>query len=72
MGTFKEGQVVSVFFVTPTTEQLLDTALVKLVTVSAVHVVHKTVNGKKECTAFDPQSGQKVVARGRYYELRNT
>lgn len=62
--------MVKVFFITPTTEQLLDTALVKLVDSRAVHVVHKTVTGEKECTAFDP-SGQKAVARGRYYEIRN-
>lgn len=71
MGKFKAGQVVSVFFVTPTTEQLLDTALVKLVDSRAVHVVHRTVTGEKECTAFD-MGGQKVVTRGRYYEIRNT
>lgn len=71
MGKFTEGQVVKVFFITPTTEQLLDTALVKLVDSRAVHVVHKTVTGEKECTAFDALSGQKVVARGRYYEIRN-
>lgn len=71
MGKFTEGQVVKVFFITQTTEQLLDTALIKLVDSRAVHVVHKTVTGEKECTAFDP-SGQKVVTRGRYYELRST